>query len=117
MGIDGFAGLRGQPEVAAAITVQGAEQAFALDHFLQRCHHGQRRFLFHQLGVVDLAGGVVQDHQQVVPALVLKPAVAAAIDMQKHARQGPPLAPLAMHAALASARASPAPCSTPFTQL
>jgi hypothetical protein len=39
-----------------------------------------------QLRVVDLAGGVVEDHGQVVPALVLKPLVLAAIDVQQHPR-------------------------------
>jgi len=62
VGIDRFSGLRGQPEMAAAIAVQGAEQAFPLDHFPERRHHCQRRFLFHQLRVIDLAGSIVQNH-------------------------------------------------------
>src|ERR1700726_1054617 len=96
--------LRRQPEMTPPIAVQRAEHAFALDHFLQSRHHRRRRFLFHQLGVVDLTGGIVQNHDQVVPAFVLKPLVAAAVDMQQHSRQRPPLAPLAVSPALASAR-------------
>src|SRR5207244_780130 len=73
--INRFSRLRSQPEVAAAIAVQGAEQALALDHRAQRCHHRCRRFFLHQLRVVDLAGGVVQDDDQVIPTLILKPTV------------------------------------------
>ena len=103
--------------MAAPIAVQGAEHAFALDHFLQPRHHRQRRFFFHQLRVVDLAGGIVQNHDQVVPALILKPAVSAAIDVQQHARQRPPRSPFAMHPALRPRATSPAPCSACFTQV
>src|SRR6201993_3975885 len=94
--------LRRQPEMASPIAVQRAEHAFALDHFPQSGHHRRRRFLLHQLGVVNLARGIVQNHDQVVPAFVLKPPVAAAVDMQQHPRQRPPLTPLAMRPALAS---------------
>ena len=59
------ASLRCQPEMTASIRVQGAEQPLALDDFSQRGHHWNRRFLFHQLGVIDFAGGVVQNHDQV----------------------------------------------------
>ncbi len=78
-----------------------AEDAFAFDDLAQRGHHRGRRFLLDQLRVVDLAGGVVQDHDQVVPALVLKPLVLAAVDVQQHPRQRPPWPSLAMRAALA----------------
>jgi hypothetical protein len=40
------------------------------------------------LRVVDLAAGVVQNHDQVIPALVLKPLMPAAINMQQQAGQG-----------------------------
>ena len=90
--------------MASPIAVQRAEHALALDHLPQSCHHRRRRFLLHHLGVVNLAGGIVQNHDQVVPAFVLKPLVAAAVDVQQHPRQRPPLAPLAMRSALASAR-------------
>jgi hypothetical protein len=39
MRIDRLPRLRGQPEVAATIAVQGAEQTLALNHFLERHHH------------------------------------------------------------------------------
>ena len=60
------ASLRCQPEMTASIRVQGAEQPLALDDFSQRGHHWNRRFFFHQLGVIDFAGGVVQNHDQVI---------------------------------------------------
>src|SRR5205807_7607919 len=52
----------------------------------------------------NLAGGIVQNHDQVIPALVLKPSVPAALDVQQHAGQRPPWTPLAMHPALAPPR-------------
>jgi hypothetical protein len=45
------------------------------------------------------AGGVVQDYVQVVLALILKPMVIAAVDVQHHPWQWTPLTPLAMHPA------------------
>src|ERR1017187_1408477 len=75
-------------------------ESLALHHFPQRHHHRGGGFLLDQLRVVDLAGGVVQDHNQVMPTLILKPLVMAAVDMQHHARQWAPLPALAMHAAL-----------------
>jgi hypothetical protein len=47
--------------------------------------------------------GVVQDHDQVVPALILKPLMMAAVDVQQHGGQRAGLTPLAMHAALSLA--------------
>ncbi len=90
--------------MAAAVAIQGAKHALPRDHFLQPRHHRQRGFFFHQLRVIDLAGGIVENHQQVVPALVLEPAMPAAIDVQQHPRQRPALAPLAMHSPLALPR-------------
>src|ERR1019366_8318939 len=58
-----------------------------------------RSSLPRQLHIVDLAGGVVQDHDQVVPTLILKPPVFAAVDVQHHPRQRTPLTPLAVHPA------------------
>src|SRR5437588_1999191 len=101
MAIDFPSHLRRQPEMAAPVAVQRAEHAFAFDHFLQPCHHRHRRLFLHQLRVINLAGGIVQNHDQVIPALVLKPAVPAAVDVQQHAGQRPPWTPLAMHPALA----------------
>ena len=99
--------LRRVPEVAGTIAVQRAEQAVAFDHLAQRCHHRPRRFFLHQLRVVDLAGGIVEQHQQVIPALILKPTVPAAIDVHEHVRQRPPWPSLAVHAPFAPALHQP----------
>ena len=63
--------------MAAAIAVQARRAPLVLDHFFQPRQHRRCRFLFHQLRIVNLAVGVVQNDQQVVPALVLKPAMFA----------------------------------------
>src|SRR5215831_2467062 len=69
------------PSVVASIMwatmMNRAKYTFALDYFLLSGHHRQSRFLFHQLRVVDLAGGIVQNHDEVIPALVLKPLMPA----------------------------------------
>ena len=39
-----------------------------------------------QLRIVDLAGGVVQDHDQTIITIILKPAMLAAVDVQHHTR-------------------------------
>jgi len=55
-----------------------------LDHFPQGGHHGSRRFFFHQLGVVDLTSGIIEHGQQIVTALILKPGMLTAVDVQQH---------------------------------
>jgi len=70
------AGLRREPDVATAVRIQRAEQALPLDDHAQFHHHGHGRFLLHQLRVIDLAGRGVQNHDQLVPALALKPRMA-----------------------------------------
>src|SRR5215472_7093501 len=107
VGIDLASRLRGEPEMAAAIAVQSTENALALDDFLQPRHHRERRFFLGELRVVNLAGGIVQDHNQVIPAFVLKPLVMATVDVQQHAWQWTALPPLAMHPAFAG------PCYQP----
>src|SRR5713226_9448625 len=104
MGIDSSSYLGSEPEMAAPVAVQGAEHTFPLNHFFQPRHHRQGRFFFHQLRVIDLAAGIIQNHNQVIPALVLEPAMPAAIDVQQHAGQRPPRPPLTMHPAFSSAR-------------
>src|ERR1700730_5498103 len=88
--------------MAAPVAIQGAKYPLPLDHFFQARHHRDRRFLFYQLGVVDLAAGIVQDDDQVRPALILEPAMAATIDVQEHARQRTPGSSFAMHPAFPS---------------
>ncbi len=87
--------------MASPVRVQGAEQPLALDHLPHRRHDRGRRFLLHQLRIIDLAGGVIENHDQVSPALILKPLVAAAVGVQQHTRHSPPLAPPAVHASFA----------------
>ena len=72
-------GLTGPPaagvgeKVARPIAVKRAESSLPFDHFPQPGHHRARRLLLHQLRVVGLAGGVIDDLDQVIPTLVLKP--------------------------------------------
>src|SRR5450631_4279503 len=96
--IDLATALRRQPEMGPTVGIERTEQPLLFNHRTQPNHHWGGRFLLSQLRIVDLAGGVVQDHDQVVPTLILKPLVIAAIDMQHHPRQWTPLAPLAMYA-------------------
>jgi hypothetical protein len=104
-----FARFYGDKKVTAPVTVERAKQTLDLDHFPQPGHHRACRFLFHQLRVVNLTGGIVQNHNQIVPALVAKPLVLAAVNMQQHPRYGPPLAPPAMLASLAPPGHQPGP--------
>jgi hypothetical protein len=67
------------------------DSTLGLNNRTQPRHHRPGRFLFHQLGVTDLAGGIIQDHDQVVPTLVAKPAVLAAINVQHHSGKWSPL--------------------------
>jgi len=48
-----------------------------LDHFPQAHHHRPGQFFLHQLRVVDLAGRIIQNHDQVVPPLVAQPLMLA----------------------------------------
>ena len=77
-------------EVAATVAVQRTEQALGLNHFAQARHDRSRRFFLHQLRVVDLTGGIIENHDQVVPALIPKPPMFAAVNVQQHARHRPP---------------------------
>ena len=72
------------------VAVQGAKYAPRFDHLAQAGHHRSRRFLLHQLCVVDLTGGVIQNHDQVIPPPVVQPAMLASIDVQQHPRHRPP---------------------------
>src|ERR1017187_8552952 len=104
-----LSGLGRQPEMTGAIAVQSAKHAPAFDHFFQPCQHRHRRFLFHQLRVINLAVGVVHNYQQVVPALILEPAMLAALSVRKHPRQRSPRTQLAMHSPFAALRHHPGP--------
>src|SRR6202140_5399870 len=95
--------FRRQPEVAAAIAIQSAENTALLDHGAQCRQRGGRGLLLHQLRIVDLAGGVIENYQQVLPLLSAQPAVRAGIDVQQHAGHRPPLALAPMRPAFARA--------------
>src|SRR5947199_7875262 len=56
----------------------------------------------HQLRIVDLARGIIQDHNQVIALAVLKPAMLAAINVQQHPRHGPSRSSSAMRSTFAS---------------
>lgn len=43
------------------------------DRLLQSGHHRGRALLVYQLGIVDLAGGIIDDRNQVLVALVRQP--------------------------------------------
>src|SRR5262249_41598749 len=77
-------------EMTGAIAVDRTEPSLRLGHAPQRRHHRARRFLGDQLRVINLAGRVVQDHNQVVPAVIAKPLVTAGIDVQHHSRKRSP---------------------------
>ena len=81
VGIDPFPSPSRDSEVTGAVAVDTAAQALLLDHLPQSSHHGSRRFFFHQLGVIDLAGRVIEHGQQIVAALILKPAMLTGIDV------------------------------------
>jgi hypothetical protein len=96
------------------VAVQRTEQTLSFDHLPQGRHHRPRRFLLHQLRVIYLAGGVIQNHHQVVPALVLKPLVLAAVDVQQHPRQRSPRAPPPMRPTPLTALHQPGPLQRPL---
>ena len=84
--------------MAGAVTVEGAKQSLLFNHGAQSSHYCARRFLLDQLRVIHLAGGVIHDHYQVVPAMITKPLVLTAVDVQQHPGQRSPRPTLPMHA-------------------
>jgi hypothetical protein len=84
---------RGPKEVTGAVAVQGTENSFRFHYLAQSSQYRHRRFLFHQLRVIDPVRRIVQNHQQVTPAIILKPVaiilkrvMPAPIDVQQHPR-------------------------------
>jgi hypothetical protein len=71
--------------MAAPVAGQGTEQALALDH-LPRPTITVTVDSSSPVAQVDLAAGIVQDDDEVVPVLVLEPAAMAAVDRQQHTR-------------------------------
>jgi hypothetical protein len=52
-----------------------------LDHLAHRWHQGARSFLLHQLRIVDLASGIVQQSDQIVVPPIPKPGMLAGVDV------------------------------------
>ena len=84
--IDLATALRRQPEMGSAVGIERTEQPLLFNHRPQPGLHCGSGFFRRQLGIVDLAGGIVQDYDQVVPTLILKPLVIAAVNVQHHPR-------------------------------
>src|SRR5215469_9688480 len=102
--------------MAATVTVQGAKQTLSFDHCPQPHPHRRRRFFLHQLCVIDLAPGIIQNDDPVIPALILEPAMPATADVQQQAGQRSPLPPPAMHSASESAIGK-TPCTSRWQSL
>src|SRR4029077_8564902 len=84
-------------EMAGPIAVERTESTFALDHLAQGGHDRGGRFLFDELCIVDLAGRVIQNYQQIVATIILKPSVRTAIQVQQHPGQGSACPTTSMH--------------------
>jgi len=52
--------------------------------------------------VIDLAGGVVQNHDQVMLTIIIQPLMRAPVNMQNHPRHGPAWTPSAVRPTLVS---------------
>src|SRR5262245_59684888 len=86
-GIDRFLSFGRIEEVTCTVAVDRTEQSLPFDHVSQRGKQRSRRFLFYQLGVVDLVGGIVENHQQVIPAIILEPLMVTPDNVEQHPRQ------------------------------
>src|SRR5262249_20577250 len=100
--VEGFTLLWVLKKMAGPITVERTKEAATFDDFPQCPHHGSCRFGLHELGIVDLTGRVIQNDDQVVPAIVLKPLMGAAVDVQHHAHQWTTRAALPMPRSVSS---------------
>jgi len=69
-GIDRFPGFGREEKVTSPIAMERTKQALTLHHIAQCRQHRAGRFLLHQLGIVDLVGGIVENHQQVISAVI-----------------------------------------------
>ena len=86
--------------VAAAVGVEGAEEALLLDRFPKPAKAREGAFFLDQEGRDDLARGVVHGGDEVeVAAQIHQPAVGRAVLEQEHPRQGPARPPLAVRPA------------------
>ena len=92
-------GVRRAAEVAAAVGVQLAETAMALEHGLERHEGRDRAFLGKEAGVQDPAVGVVERDHQVALGLPRDPLVGRGVHVDEHAGHRPPLPASAVLAA------------------
>jgi len=81
-------GLGRHEKVAGPVAVQRTENRLRFDHLPHHRHQRARACFLHQLGIVDLAGGIVQNGDQIVVPPVPEPGVLAGIDMQQHPGKG-----------------------------
>src|ERR1043165_1661229 len=100
--IDWLAGLGCTKEMAGSIAIEGGEPALGFHDVPNAGHNCPGRLLIHQLCIVDLAGGIVQNHDQVELTFILKPTMLAAIDVQQHPRNRTPRAPPPVRTSLPS---------------
>jgi hypothetical protein len=70
--VDFAAGVVGKPVMAATITVEAAEQAFAFNRFAYSAETGQSALLGHEEAGLDLNVSVVHGDKQ-IPALTGHP--------------------------------------------
>jgi hypothetical protein len=84
-----LASLRCHEIMAAAIGIEAARQTVLRDHLVQRAQGRVRALFGDQKGRIDLAGGIVQRHDQVERRLAVQPFVPRTILMQHHAAQRP----------------------------
>ena len=90
--VDLAAGLGGEKVMPAAVGIEAHRQAMLAEHLLQRPESRGRAFLLDQKRRIDLAGRVIERHDQIEQRLALEPGVARAVLMQHHPRQRTTLA-------------------------
>ena len=87
---DFAAGLGRVKIVAAAVSIERAEQAVFADHFAQRSEGRSRSLLGDHNHRIDLARGVVQGDDQIYRRQAFDPDVPRPVLMQHHAAHRPP---------------------------
>ena len=116
--VDLAAGLGAVEVVAAAVGVEGAEEALLLDRFPKPAKAREGAFFLDQEGRDDLARGVVHGGDEVeVAAQIHQPAVGRAVLEQEHPRQGPARPPLAVRPAPLAFFTRPASCRRILVQV
>src|SRR5207248_1108557 len=101
----GFCGCTGSPAFGVhAIWLPRSEyneQASRFNNTFECGHNRHRRFFIDQLHVIDLAGRIIEDHDEVLILIQTRnPSMTASIHMQHHARQRTSWTLLAVRSAL-----------------